>query len=855
MKNMSTLVSEIRQFVVDISKDLLPLQERLEWQRKSTGGPYLRAPLPLDNATGSELLITQELNSVGNDAKLFFDRINVSRTAGPQDRPIYCSAATSGVGKTHLAYATGKYLTMILIRVASGLSVSSPFSSPWQSLIEILLPLNQKRETEMGSGDISETALTYIKLLIYSYVDATLIALEHGKVYLNLDRDRLRELALRFHRNGRGEAYVKQLFDFECAKQTTSDIFFSDLAKTKFNFRKYRHSLLDRFKAVFPVADTDQEDAEILLICFDEIQELLGKFPYLFIQKSVFDSQIDEIGDERSRDMFYGVACAMRSLTSNCPNWTMHMTGTSLSISKLRAPNGISSSLPRNQIQEVKISGSLLNAASMKDMIQFYWDIPDNVFTKEVLDALDRYRGRPYFFVEGPFRAIFANSKNLITSALLKTIVQDTFGSVEMVMDRRVNKMFELNKPISGSGDQTITAVIPILLKSLICGTGKIVLRGDLNISRAIIDGVILASSAMAEVDLRETEPLVYDCLQKYLSRLSRDDINRLMSLVLNQIRLDSGATAEEMFCYWLGLTTYAYMRGNNGRGVPLGNLLSDLYDGDNIEYFPSCLLNEYLCQATKVVSLSNAAFHDRLEISTIGKEISSINTSAIFYDIDVLCGLDIAVVVKHRDTNNYKLVAIQSKNDKSITIKEALMTLSPGTQYLRNDYRKFVITKVFPGKKPTTLMCGPGYAKFDSWYEFCKTYDKSVGNNWIRVASVSRTIDETIHKYTSTEQYLEPFDKKTRELYWTIFSSKQKKLNRAQMRESVALVSEMSPLIFLSMSAPKWLTQELKDRFVNVDMIDGGMTFPDEEKKCKFWVPISVESSRTALIAFGSSL
>jgi hypothetical protein len=853
MESRISLVGEIKQFVDDISKDLLPLEERLYVQRRATGCNYLKAPLPLDNSFLKELLITQELNSVGDDAKHFFDEIVISRRNLPQDLPIYASAATSGVGKTHLAYATGKYLTMLLIRVASGFSISdSSLSVPWRSLIEILLPLNQPRENSLGgsNSDNSEKALAYIKLLIYSYVEATLIALEHGKGSpWNLGRDRLRELALRFNRNGRGEACVKQLFVTNCAEESTGGKIGPSLDRTKTILRTYREQLHARFQTVFHFPNDIPDQKEILLVCFDEIQELLGKFPYLFIQKSVFGPHDNDIDDDNSRDLFYGVACAMGSLTRNC-SWTMHMTGTSLSISKLRARNGVSTSLLRNQIQEVRIKGSLLNAASMKDMIQFYWDIPDNVFTEEVFDALNRYRGRPYFFVEGPFRAILENSRNEMTSALLRGTILSRFEWLEQIIDRRVTKMFEFNRPIAGPGDRTVTAVIPTLLKSLICGNGKIVFRDDPDISRAIIDGVILASPDMAEIDIRETEPIVYHCLMKFLSKV---EIDRLLHLVLNQIRLGSGATAEEMFCYWLSLTTYVHMREINSGGMPLGDLLAALYDGDNPDHFPRRLLNEYLSQATKVVNLTNTSFHDQLDILANDGKITSINSTVIFYKIDVLCGLDIAFVVQNRKTNNYKLVAVQSKNDKSITVKQALMTLSPGTQYLQNDFRTFVITKKFPGKTPARRQCGPGFANFDSWYEFCTTYNSSIGNNWIRVALVCRRIDNAIHQYTSTEQFLERYDEKTRGIYWILFAGRQKRLDRIQTRDTVAFVNTLSPLVFLSLSAPNWLTSELKDRFVNIEEMDGGITFPNEKKKCKFWVPITVEDSRAALIAFDS--
>ena len=59
------------------------------------------------------------------------------------------------------------------------------------------------------------TDLFIIKILICPYTDATVAALEIGK-NSGLDTARLRELALRFNRNGTGESIVTMLFQSKC---------------------------------------------------------------------------------------------------------------------------------------------------------------------------------------------------------------------------------------------------------------------------------------------------------------------------------------------------------------------------------------------------------------------------------------------------------------------------------------------------------------------------------------------------------------------------------------------------------------------------------------------------------------
>jgi hypothetical protein len=844
----------IDSFVAEIIADLAPFQERLDAQRTKSGCSYLKNPLPLDTTSGGKLVHTQELYHAGSDAEDFFRVIIASLSAAEQDRSVFCCAATSGVGKTRLAYATGKFLTMVLIRVAKQPDPANPFTAPWDALCAKLNPLHERRDQGRGCEEISANALLYVKILICCYVDATVTALEIGKEN-NLCISRLRELALRFNRNGTGENLVKMLFESKCIEIVHN----TDLDEAKTKFRDYRQATNNRFAQVFDTGD------EILLVCFDEIQELLNRFPRLFIQKCKFGIE-EMVDDKMSRDLFYGVACAMGSFTRNCRNWALYMTGTHLSISKLYAEKGVSSSILRNRIHEFPIKASLMTSRRMKDLLQHYWDISEDTFTESVMDTLDKFRGRPYFFVEGVFPTIYAETclnPCGLTSMRLISLCNDCLDKVRVNIQRRIEAMFAQNKAIAGAGtgDRTVHSLIPTLIKTIICGNGKMFLHGDQDISQAILDGVILASSDEAvvrspEKNIRETEPLVYDGLISYLSSM---DINKIMNLVLNQINDESGATAEEMFSYWIALKTFSHCTGGNSarKGILLGELLFPLYDGENLAHFPRNHLNEYVCNATKVVNLENSGFVSSLAIvPRIDNSIESMNTETVFFGINTLCGVDIVFVVKSVLNNHYKLVAIQSKNDKSITAKEVLMTLSPGLQYLENPYREFVITGKFPGRKtPAKRSCGPGYLQWDEWSEFCTTYDTSVGNNWIRVALVSRGVFPAIHEYISTEQFLWRYDEKTKSRYWTLFASKASKLNRRERYEMAELANELSPLVFLSLSAKTWLTEELKQRFVNVRPNDAGIKFPLGQKESKFWIPVSVENTRCKLFAWDSNL
>jgi hypothetical protein len=826
---------DIKAFVSKIASDLSPQDDRLQRQRECM--PCLKNALPMDTSGGRELLHTQELMTIGQDAMNFFDTMKVHTSE--QDRPIFVAAATSGVGKTRLAYSTGKFLTMVLIRVAGTPELGQPLTAPWMFLLDKLNPLHVRRDAADGNQELSEEALLYVKLLICCYVDATVSALEHGKS-ISMDRSTLRELALRFNRNGTGEGIVTKLFESKCIELLDND---NTLISKKVAISTYRGNIDTRF------ADAFDSTKELLLICFDEVQELLTRLPRLFIRETKFLST-GIIDDRAPRDLFYGVACAMRSHTNRCPNWIMFMAGTHLSISKISVEDGVSGSLLRNRIEEVIIMSNLLKSCDMKKMIQHYWDIADSVFTEEVIEALDCYRGRPYFFMEGVFPHIVEATRNEdnLTSEKLIRVLKSRLGPVTRNTHRRIQSMFDSNRAIVGSGDRTVHALIPSLIKAIVCGDGKLLLRGDEDISNAILDGVILASSDEAylestEKNIKDSEPLMHSCLADFISRYP---VDLLMSLVLNQIREDSGATAEEMFCYWLALTVYATNKRDNSNGILLGNLLQPLYDGDIAAHFPANLLNEYMCSATRVVNLHGASFESEIGTLSSSGKLQGIITNSIFYNIHPLCGLDIVFIVKHRYEDRYKLVAIQSKNYKSIAAKDIMMTLSPGLQFLENKYRRFVITGNAPVKNTLTRA---GHRRWENWCEFCEVNDSSVGSNWIRVVLVSRRVSSAIHAYVGTEQFLCGLDDKTKKLYWTLFASKDKKQRRQQTLDKAALASGSSPLVFLSMSSDKWLTEELRGRFVNQSQVEvRGIQFSKNRKECPYWVPVSVQMSRDRL-------
>ena len=162
-KIVATFVEKI---VKDITVTLADQQTYCQFQKNI---------LPYDNTNTTNLLIYQELYDVGESTSKFITLLKRNCSKLQQDKAIFYAAATSGIGKTHQAYALGKDKTFsIVIRLADKIENSS-LSQPWQSLNEKLRALYDINEDSEKRAD---KALILIKLLIYSYLEATISALK-----------------------------------------------------------------------------------------------------------------------------------------------------------------------------------------------------------------------------------------------------------------------------------------------------------------------------------------------------------------------------------------------------------------------------------------------------------------------------------------------------------------------------------------------------------------------------------------------------------------------------------------------------------------------------------------------------
>lgn len=103
----------------------------------------MKKSLPFDSASQTNpVFLPFLIKSAGEGSKAFLEAIIQNTTRPYQDRTIFIASGASGMGKTHLAYAVGKSIPVILIRIAGSPNALTP---PWRRLKRILVEFDSKR--------------------------------------------------------------------------------------------------------------------------------------------------------------------------------------------------------------------------------------------------------------------------------------------------------------------------------------------------------------------------------------------------------------------------------------------------------------------------------------------------------------------------------------------------------------------------------------------------------------------------------------------------------------------------------------------------------------------------------------
>ena len=127
----------------------------------------IRNQLPLDSTNDAIILMPQLLGSWGPDLEHF--AVALATSGGAQKANVIVGSASSGVGKTHLAYAWGVSRGSSVVARAITSSEVPMTAPPFRWLLAQLEPL-----VKVPAGDaiaVSEAAFLFVRLTLLSFTD------------------------------------------------------------------------------------------------------------------------------------------------------------------------------------------------------------------------------------------------------------------------------------------------------------------------------------------------------------------------------------------------------------------------------------------------------------------------------------------------------------------------------------------------------------------------------------------------------------------------------------------------------------------------------------------------------------
>mmetsp|Transcript_16964 Transcript_16964/g.25580 ORF Transcript_16964/g.25580 Transcript_16964/m.25580 type:complete len:642 (+) Transcript_16964:188-2113(+) len=637
---------------------------------------------------------------------------------------LFCASAASGVGKTHLAYAaglTGSCIS-IIIRIAQQREENgkAAFSTPWIALFEQLDRFEKYRKTAANcdKSKIANHAYRYIKLLILCYVHVTHIAIGDTTDDVNICKKC--ELALRFHRNVRGEALTSNYFNARIAEMQITD--------EETRLIVINSDAMDNFYAEVKLSSTIDIPC---LLCFDEIQTLFDKYSELFLSqqqylsqkndemKSDLDDPVCTTGQrsqdvfelppistkerhQHSRGIFYVLCCAMCELAKEC-EWYMYMTGTSFSMTKFRKTAHDYSPVRGN----VKIVAprALFSLQQMVSTLKHYWNIADSVLeNEEVRKALKFCEGRPLLFVNGVFVPLYHecesyNFSGSISESCLLSVMNRGVSDLCSEFSVRMSNVLEGGKAFPLDQSKTSRYFLPYLVKALLFDNGKMVLSDQLGIGEAIATSLVPACADHQnrnihneqEIDIY-AEPLVGHVLKSVILQELQTGIHDVLKLLIEtKLCVGKGDVAEIAFAYNIALLTYQHQVMHNGNGIDFADLVIPMFTADR-HLLPE-LVDQFSCFACRVVDCSD--IKRECAFRRFVRDDGAVDDTVILTNLPKRMGADTAFIVSsHSDRADKRVVVAQHKNDTSITLSNVMVTLSPGTQYLSNTQRRELRTK-----------------------------------------------------------------------------------------------------------------------------------------------------------------
>ena len=882
---------DVRAFVGRILVDMRPTEDLLVSQRAMLCcGDKIFSPLPLDTATfGTPILISQLIQTVGTDADVVFSMLAQSRGADPQDAKILCAAGSSGTGKTHLAVAVGKRLAYVtLVRVArkgSSPVDSANFTEPWVALRDMLLVITAQCAKQRFAGDsmaasaISLCAMGLMELLLYCYVEATLLAIEAGKA-AGLEYFGLLELTLRFHRNGTSDAIVCGLFMSHAAEWRDDIRVFSATSPDVTILGGINTGALSSFRAdlVARVSRLPRNPSNLtlpasFLMCFDEAGTLIGELSQLFMQQAAFaqarDLHAAVDSDSRSttmpavvcadsgytlhRDWFYGLACLLCEVMGRT-GWFFFVTGTAFSLARFQL-NRTTQSPVRGSM--LRVSPSVrLGVQDMRKLLLQYWKIPVAILdSARVSAALSKCVGRPLFFIEGVFVPLFAavkcEPKREFSVDWLAPLFDNAIGQQTIVISQLMRSLlFDKPQRLATGTGETTEAFLPRLVRA-------VVFKEPLEVPENMLD-VAIASSLIpvAARPLYEMqticisdEPLVQSALSTVLGDFNVETILRLVVMPTHPpSAAAAGVLAEEVLAVYLALRCGRIIA--SGQCATLAELLRPLFLGRQCDFPP--ILQSLECRAVRAVSLktwdsTTCALRKFITFD------DAIDDSVVLYDLPTAMGIDVLLLVRETHVGgvpasaamaappSYRTVGFQLKDTIASTLEQVLRTLHPGTQYLSNQQRALLVNRSATGFDVSTGLISPAW---DDYAAFAARFS-SLAKNWIRVPTVARPIDSKLYSFAAlvSEGGL-PAPLVDR--FYDFFGRFGLRWGASERRAAARLVAASaasSPVVFASLQSTMWLTPDDRAAFVTQSTSVMMLT-----KNLHVWAPVSVEAAMQAV-------
>jgi hypothetical protein len=361
----------------------------------------------------------------------------------------------------------------------------------------------------------------------------------------------------------------------------------------------------------------------------------------------------------------------------------------------------------------------------------------------------------------------------------------------------------------------TSRSYLPVLVKSILFGNGEIDPHSTRVMEEAIIQTGLLPLSALLEGPTRicvRNEPIVWRGLTKaigneLLGERGGRGLGAIMHLLVANERDGKGKCAESAFAFHVALACYKESLIRSGdssfRGVRLTDLLEPLFPAE-VEDLPE-VVGGYYCRATRAVNMSEWDSN----VCTLRRFLTDsgiLDDSIVLYNLPEMMGIDGAMLVSS-PTNppTYRLVASQFKNKSRASLSEVLFTLHPGTQYLTNVQREYVLKgKQADSKKffhaPAHLGAGSS-----AWNDYVRFAEEPLGRalctDWIRLAVVGRNVSPKVILFIKSAEQKRDFYSK-----W---------LQQNVPTSKIAASIRISPVIMLSFLSPRFFDPTLRELIV----------------------------------------